>query len=243
MDSSLVAQFHEFFSVHLVSDQALRDQVYQVRYRVYCEEFGYESVDAFPDKKEQDDFDVHASHCLIIHKSSGYPAGCVRLIPAETKDASIELPMEKYCNGSLNSEAFDQINENRERLCEISRLAVDRLFRKRRSEGTSPLGNIDGLKFNEGEKRLFPMIAVSAFLATTALTELTGKTRVIAMMEPFLPRLLERSGLYFSKVGESVDYHGMRAPYYIETQSALQTMKPTLKLLYDDIHASIKAQY
>jgi len=56
------------------------------------------------------------------------------------------------------------------------------------------------------------------------------------MMEPFLPRLLRRSGVVVSRVGEDIDYHGMRAPYFITTQDAVQGMPPELRELYDAIH-------
>jgi len=85
--------------------------------------------------------------------------------------------------------------------------------------------------------------AVAAFLAATALTHLSGRTNVFAMMEPFLPRLLAKSGICFERAGEDTDYHGIRAPYFIRTQSALQSMRPELEMLYNAIHGRIASVY
>ena len=87
------------------------------------------------------------------------------------------------------------------------------------------------------------MIAITGFLAATAITELTHKTNVFAMMEPFLPRMLKRSGIIFERVGGDMDYHGIRAPYFIRTQSALDNMRPDLHELYDAINEKVKAGY
>jgi len=62
-----------------------------------------------------------------------------------------------------------------------------------------------------------------------------GRTSVFAMMEPFLPKLMARSGINFQRAGEDVDYHGLRAPYFIRTEWALDDMLVDLRELYDAI--------
>ena len=84
---------------------------------------------------------------------------------------------------------------------------------------------------------------VTAFLAATALTELAGRTNVFAMMEPFLPRLLERSGIRFQRAGADTDYHGIRAPYFVRTQDAVANMRPELTELYQSINTRIRSQF
>lgn len=102
------------------------------------------------------------------------------------------------------------------------------------------MGEIQSLDFTKQEKRTFPLIAIVAFLAATALTEISGKTNVFAMMEPFLPRMLKRSGIVFIKSGVAIDYHGVRAPYFIQTQSALEHMNEDLKELYMWVYQQIQ---
>ena len=119
---------------------------------------------------------------------------------------------------------------------------MDGVFRKRSGEALTRFGDVN-LDFSKEEQRTFLLISVAAFLAATVLTDLSGKTNVFAMMEPFLPRLLKRSGILFQRVGKDIDYHGIRAPYFITTQSALDNMRPELLELYHWIHEQIEPSY
>lgn len=234
--STLVENFERYFTVDFAHSEALKKQVYGVRYRVYCEEFEYEAVDLFPEKLEIDEYDPYSLHCLVTHRSSGMPAGCVRMVPADVEP----LPLERYCRSSLDQEYIDQLKLDRSTVCEISRLAVDTAFRRRPGEALTRYGEIEGLCFSAQEQRTFSLIAVACFLAATALTEIGSRTNVFAMMEPFLPRMMHRSGIDFHRVGMDIDYHGIRAPYFITTQSALENMRKEFLDLYFWIKQSIQ---
>jgi len=236
---SLAESFLRYFDIALATTEAQKRATYHIRYRVYCEEFGYEPRERFPDQAETDEYDDHSLACLITHRASGLPAGCVRLVPALEHEP---LPLEKYCRQSLDREFIEALNLQRSSLCEISRLAVDGAFRRRSGEDASRFGEVNTF-CSPQERRTFPMIAVAAFLASTALTEVSGRTKVLAMMEPFLPRLLQRSGIVFQRAGRDMEYHGLRAPFFITTQDALEHMKPELKEFYDLIHATIRREY
>jgi len=239
---SLVESFQRYFKVELATTEAQKKQIYGIRYRVYCDEFKYESVEKYPEKEEKDEYDDCSLHCLIVHRTTLKPGGCVRLVPAITESGeNIQLPFEKYCPDSLDVEFIKQLHLDRQTVCEISRLAVDRVFRRRTGEELTRFGELEGLDFSKQEQRTFSLIAVAAFLSATVLTEISGKTNVFAMMEPFLPRLLKRSGIIFRKSGQDVDYHGIRAPYFVQTQSALESMNTDLKDLYDWIYRQLKS--
>lgn len=240
---SLAENFKRYFSVQFADSAEQKHKVYHIRYRVYCDEFGYEPADQFPDLEEYDQFDQGSLHCLIVHKSSGMPAGCVRLVPTVGDSATDPLPFEKHCSNSLDREFFDTLDISRETVCEISRLAVDGAFRRRSGEALTRFGEVDAMDCSQSEKRSFSLIAVAGFLAATALTDLTGRTNVFAMMEPFLPRLMKRSGIVFERAGKDIDYHGIRAPYFIRTQDALENMLPELKELYAWIRVQIEFCY
>lgn len=234
--------FDAYFSVDLATTAQARAQVFGIRYRVYCEEFGYEDRSAFPDQQEQDKYDPVSLHCLITHRASDTPAGCVRLVPA-TAPGLGQLPLEEHCADSLDRELLDSLALDRGKMCEISRLAVDGMFRRRAGESMSRFGASKALDVSHQEERSFSLISVAAFLAATALTDLSGRHNVLAMMEPFLPRMLERSGIHFRRIGADVDYHGLRAPYLGRTyQDGLATMRPELKQMYQMIHARLHAQ-
>ena len=120
---------------------------------------------------------------------------------------------------------------------------MDTAFRRRVGDEASRFGSIETFDFSPKERRTFPLIAVAAYLAATALTIMTDRTNVFAMMEPFLPRLMKRTGIVFEKVGQDIDYHGLRAPYFITTQAALEGMNRDMRSLYDAIFLSISQSY
>lgn len=239
VSSPLTETFLNYFTVHLADTRQLREHSHRIRYRVYCDEFGYEDPARFPDQMERDEYDEQSLHCVVIHRS-GIAAGCVRLVPAL---AERPLPFEKYCGDSIDLDFVSRLGVDRERLCEISRLAVDGAFRRRAGEAATRFGEVEALDLSVDEVRTFPLIAVATFLGVTALSELSGRTEGFAMMEPFLPRLLKRSGIIFQRAGRDVDYHGVRAPFFSRTETVLEGMRPELRTLYDEIHGQIAAHF
>ncbi len=239
----LSEHFLTYFDVSFAASEAQKSDVYGIRYSVYCDEFQYEPAHLFPDHEEKDAFDAKSLHALVTHKSSGRPAGCVRLVSPTGPDGEDLLPFEKHCAESLDRAFVDGMALDRNSVCEISRLAVDGAFRRRAGERVTRFGEVEGLDCTQQERRTFSLIAVACFLAATALTDLAERTNVFAMMEPFLPRLLKHSGIIFQRAGQDIDYHGTRAPYFITTQSALDNMLPDLRELYNEIHRRIGSSY
>ena len=240
--ASLAEKFLHYFEVELATSTAQKTAAFEVRYRVYCEEFGYEPGERFPEKAEFDEYDDRSLHCLIRQKSSGDVAGCVRLVPA-SDDAGELLPFEKYCAESVDKVFVGNLKAERSKMAEVSRLAVDGAFRRRSGEAATRYGDIEAMDCSAAEKRTFSLIAISGFLACAALADLSGRSDVFAMMEPFLPRLVKRSGICWQQAGKTIQYHGDRALYYIKTQSAVDSMVPDLKELYLAIHQQIAKPY
>jgi N-acyl amino acid synthase of PEP-CTERM/exosortase system len=238
--TTLLEDFQEYFELDLATDSALMEKVFRIRYRVYCEEFGYEPAEAFPSEQECDQFDDYSIHCLITHKSSQTPAGCLRLVKAG--DQAL-MPMEKYCAPCVDHQFIDALGVSRDTMCEFSRLAVDGAFRRRAGEHVSRFGEFTAMDCSQRERRTFSLIAVSTFIAGFAVSELLGRTNCFAMMEPFLPRLLQRSGIFVRPAGTEIDYHGIRAPYFITTADAVNGMPDELRALYDLILEKFSTQF
>lgn len=232
-DKPLLEDFQEYFDIEIASSPKKLAEVYQIRYRVYCEEFKYEPIDTFKDGQEVDEFDETSVHCLVTHKASGLPAGCVRLVMVND---TTQMPMEKFCRDSLDTDLMAKLAPDRPAICEFSRLAVDGAFRRRAGEHASRFGEITALDCTLRERRTFSLIAVSTFIAAFAVSDLIGRPNCFAMMEPFLPRLLKRSGIVVQRVGEDADYHGTRGPYFITAQDAVNGMPQDLKDFYNTIH-------
>lgn len=242
----LTGSFQQFFSVDLATTQEQLKQVYGLRYRVYCDEFKYEREDRFPTREEVDEYDEFSLSCLVIHRKTGKPAACVRVIPATKLSDDRLLPFEKASADTLNRIIMEKLNPERKAICEVSRLAVDSTFRRRSGETHTRLGELDSMDVSHQEKRTFSLLAISVFLAAIATSDISGLHNMFAMMEAFLPRIMSRSGIHFHKIGDEIDYHGVRAPYHAATPDILQTMNPDLKGFYQYIYGclnhSIKAK-
>jgi N-acyl amino acid synthase of PEP-CTERM/exosortase system len=242
-DSSLADIFGQYFNLVLASTPDTRQVVFRVRGDVYCREFGYERPEDCPGGLESDRYDKVSRHCLILHRGSGKPAGCVRLVQAKAKEEHASLPLERACGESLRNVPFHPENVPEHQRCEISRLAVHTVFRRRPKEQISPLGDVNSFDFSEQEKRTFPLLSVALFLAATSLVVRTRRDHVYAMMEPRLARLLRRSGLLFDQISDVMEYHGLRAAYHIHIRDALGGMNSDLRDLYGWVDTSLERDW
>ena len=237
---SIAEAFLNYFDVDLVTSATQMEQVARLRYRVYCEEFGYEQAEAFPGRQETDAFDDYSLHCLVTHKRRQLPAGCVRLICASDDHA---LPIETHCQQSIYLDYLNDYMSDRETLCEVSRLAVDSAFRRRVGEKQTRVGDFNAIDCCHLERRTFSLIAVAAIMAGFAMSSLTGRDHIFTMMESNLPRLLRRAGIPVSRAGDTMEYHGQRSAYFISTEASLAQMGQSVLALYETIYQRLVYQY
>jgi N-acyl amino acid synthase of PEP-CTERM/exosortase system len=214
-----------------------RDQLecaLRIRYEVYCREFGFERPEDCPGQMESDEYDAISHHCLIRHIGSSHVAGCVRVIPADAgrHGPLSALPIERFCASSLQDETLHPARLPRNEVCEISRLAVPALFRRRPDERRTPVGNSDARFLAPADRRTLPLIGVSMFVAAAAMVRLAGRRHMFAMMEPKLARLLGQCGVSFQQVGDVMDYHGLRAPFHLDLWDAEREADDSLRPLY-----------
>lgn len=239
------SRFHEYFLPMLASTPEQRQQAFRIRYQVYCREFGFERPEQHPDDMETDAYDAQSIHCLLVHQPSQRAAGCVRLVLPDPTDPHAPLPFEKHCMDSLDPSVAAPLLANRSAIGEISRLAVIGEFRRRQNEASSPSGDPDAAGYSLIEQRHFPFIAVGLYLCAASTGMLSGLEGVFAMMEPRLARHLSRYGIRFTQVGQVIDYHGPRAPFYITRNDLLHGLKPEISDLLDaittDLAPSVRA--
>jgi Acetyltransferase (GNAT) domain len=103
-------------------DDPLLNEVYRLRYKVYCEEWGFERKEDHPGGIERDDFDAHSIHFVAIRKADRKLIGTTRII----LHSNMGFPIEAHCHIHENILKSDKANWG-----EISRLAVSKEFRKR----------------------------------------------------------------------------------------------------------------
>ncbi len=189
------------------SDPRFRD-VLALRYKVYCEERGFESPEDHPDGLERDEYDNHSVHFAAIMKQTQKIMGTIRLILHSENGFPIEQSFD--FNKSLPP-------LQKEQLTEVSRLALSWQY-CRELEGRLRLGP----EANEVVTGLVRCIIQEAFDR--------GITHFYAVMARGLPILLARRKIIFSQIGPAKEYHGLRAPYLWKVQDVFnknQQLHPT----------------
>lgn len=228
-NTSRLLDFDRYFDLSLATTKELKAQVYHLRYRVYCEEFGYEPTASFSNEEEVDEFDDNSIHCLVTHRESGMPAGCIRLVLVEGKGL---MPLELHAGSSMNQAFLESFSGRRNTLCEISRLAVDGNFRRRRGEAAARFGTSNEFTFSQREQRTFPLITLFLFLAAGAVADILNRKNCFAIMEPFLLVMLRRAGTVFHRVGDDFEFRGNRAPYYANIDELICDSSDDLRQLF-----------
>lgn len=235
-EKTLAQHFHEYFSISIADTIDLKKAVYKLRYDVYCTELGYEKD--CPIDCETDIFDEYSKHVLIKHSASGDYAGSVRLVTPPPYNPKALLPFEAKCSQSFDPKKVAFLREGEDvKVGEVSRLAVPARFRLRASDAKTPSGiNPErmSLELSKEEMRYFPFIAVALYFAATSIVRYQNLKYAVVIMEIRLARLLKRSGINFIQLGETMDYHGQRALFYIEP-TFIDALKPELKELYQSV--------
>jgi N-acyl amino acid synthase of PEP-CTERM/exosortase system len=239
----ILESFDTKFKLEIATTSQLKEEAYRIRYQVYCEDLKYEPSDRFPEKMETDFYDEQSIILLLLHKESQSYAGCVRLIIPQPQRLS--LPFELACNHKISKDIIDLNQLSRHSMFEVSRLAATSAFRKRKGESQTT----DGLTVNEEtraeERRGFPMVPLSLYLGVLGIMLETNLEHLFTMMEPRLARHLKYVGFHFHQIGDLVNYHGRRGPFYIHRDGS-QGLHPAYKPLQEMIRAEMReslAQY
>jgi N-acyl amino acid synthase of PEP-CTERM/exosortase system len=235
--NNISKHFSQFLQPHIANTEELKLQVFRLRHKVYCEELKFE--DEKPNQLEQDDFDAHSIHCYVKHVSSGNMAGTVRLISSSCDDE--QLPIEKYCLHSITDHDFSPRAFPRDKICEISRLAVLEQFRRREQDKFTgaATGAINVDTYSGTELRCFPYIALCLYFSAASTAFHAKKEHAFVMMEPRLARSLAFVGIKFHQIGPVIDYHGRRAPFYINKPMLFDGLSPGFKKLLFEIEKSL----
>jgi len=220
VSNSYIDGFNEYFEmVPAVSDD-LKNEVYKLRYQVYCIETGFESLDQFPDGLEFDEYDDHSIHYLIRHRKFNIYAATTRLIlPNATKPETL-FPIEQH---SQIDNLEHMKNIPRINLAEISRFCVSKELKRRRKEyGTlTGFGPDSEYVFTEDERRVFPHITIALIACLIKMSKDNKIYYWYAVMEPSLLRFLSSLGIYFNNIGPLTDYHGKRQPCVVKVNDLL----------------------
>lgn len=240
--SALADQFANYFILQQVCSPDQFDEIYKMRYQTYCEEFGYDIY--HHNQRERDEYDRFSLQCLLKLQSNQTAAGSVRIIIPPKQKRGLPLPFERNFH-----QAFYRNLINPETLpygcyCEISRVVIPPMFRKRHGEQLSPRGIINDLCADIDDKqRRFPFITIGLYLAALSLFLQSQLSIVFLVMEPKLVRRLAQLGIYLTQASEVIDYHGQRAVYFATRDSLLMDIsnfRNDYQLLYMSINDSLR---
>jgi len=237
---NIAEHFTQFLEPQVAVSEALKEEAFKIRHNVYCEELAFEEIKE--GGQEKDEFDDRSIFSLIRHKPTNTYTSCVRIV--KINEEGQLLPIEKFCMSSITNEEFHPKQFNRNEICEISRLAVKADFRRRKTDQFkgSGTGVIQETSYSEVELRCFPFIAIGLYMAAATMAIDTGIKHAYVMMEPRLARSMKFVGIKFIQLGEPIEYHGRRAPYYINPEIFLTNLSPGFKNLYKAIEHDICGQ-
>lgn len=187
-------------------DVALLQQVFELRYQVYCQECGFLPADNYPDRCEIDSHDARSVHFCAFNLRDEL-VGYVRMV---RPDRTLSFPFQDHYHDLLAGATLVPASQ----AVEISRLMVIQAYRRRRGdvlagvtlEEEPPLAGPD-LRDHT------PQILFSLYRQMYAYS-LAHSTRYwYAAMERPLARALGQMGFGFSQIGPQIDYYGPVALY------------------------------
>lgn len=198
-------------------DDPLLNEVYQLRYKVYCDEWGFERPEDHPGGIEIDDFDTHSVHFVAIRKDDRKLVGTTRII----LHSKLGFPIEEHCH--INE---DILKSDKVLWGEISRLAVSKEFRKRAGDDSIynhevPLVHDVNNPFQEKRKNE-NQIVIGLYRCIYRESLERGLTHLYAVMAKGLFLLLNRISISFIQVGPGIEYHGIRTPYICCIQDLME---------------------
>ncbi|CAH1043762.1 PEP-CTERM/exosortase system-associated acyltransferase [Halomonas sp. TD01] len=240
----MIDKFIDEYHFFIANTHDQKQRAFRLRHDVFLKEFHYEMREDEARLYESDEYDDYSVHCLIEHKRSGILAGCVRLVMPLSGNASPpdHLPVQNKGELLLNHPTLTPFKLPTLETCEVSRLAISKNFRTRKSHTPEEAAGEEIVLFSQDEAKTFSLVALGLFLCTYSIVGLTNRRHVFAMMEPRLPRLLAISGFKFTKVSEPIVYHGTRHAYYIDYHVAKKEMSERLIPLYEHIVTTLKPQ-
>ena len=178
-----IAAASDELDVELAITSEQIEEAQRLRYRVYCEERGFEPG---ADGLERCAYDPYASHVLVRSRITGRTLGTVRVV-LPGADQPEAYPMAHVCEPWV----LDPLPASA--TGEISRFALTR-----DREGVSPAA-----------AALMRLCLMRGIVEVSGRARLT---HWCAIMEQSLLRLLRATAIHFEPVGPTVEHHGVRQP-------------------------------
>ena len=237
--------FRRYFRIDAALDDEQRDDVYRIRHEVYCEDLKFEPER--PDRREIDDYDEHSIHCLLT--TARVPSklvGCTRIVLTNPDDPDAPLPFEQLCAETLDRSIIDPARLPRDRIGEVSRLAVRRTYRRRTGEEQSELVFHDE-DYGTMTYPRFPYIPIGLYMGAVSLAAHRNIDYLFILTEPRLAEHFSRLGCAIRQIGDPVSHRGLRVPSVIDVQRVIHDMrfmlKPLWRIVDEEIESSLPPSF
>lgn len=187
-----------------LSDSAMMEQIYRLRYQVYCNECQFIKAEDYPDGIEIDEYDPQSVHFAAINQFNEV-IGTMRMI----LPGALKLPIEGHCP---NLQLEEKIH-----CAEVSRFIISRRLRRRANDKMYYEPQVEDKKIITADniefmRRAKPM-AFGLYRALYQESKSRGITHWYTLMEKSLCILLSIHGFKFTSIGEAVDFYGPVQPY------------------------------
>lgn len=236
---NLAENFNRFFAVAPALRQEEKDDVFFIRHDVYARELGFEPVR--PDQKESDVYDARSVHCLMrTAEATSRLVGCARVVLTDADAPDSLLPFEKACKDSLFRDQIDPAKLPRDRVAEVSRLAVLSDFRRRRGEDHKEVA-IDVSDFGDSQQPRFPYIPVGLYMASVLIAQRHNIDYLFTLTEPRLAEHFAKLGVKIVPIGAPIEHRGMRVPSLIHAATVESGLRLMIRPLWKAIEAQMDA--
>lgn len=187
-------------------DNALMQQIFELRFQVYCEERGFLPSANYPDRREIDECDADSAHFCAFNLRDEL-VGYVRLVPADLRQS---FPFQSHCSEVLDGAALAPPAQ----AVEVSRLMVRQDYRRRRGDLLAGVtAGPDTALVAQDMRDRSPQILLSLYRQVYAYSLAHGIDYWYAAMERPLARALIQMNFAFRQIGPASDYYGVVAPY------------------------------
>ncbi|MEQ8264455.1 PEP-CTERM/exosortase system-associated acyltransferase [Pseudohaliea sp.] len=186
------------------------EKLYALRFSIFCEECGFMPTDHYPDGLERDNWDPAAAH-FAARNADHRIVGTSRLVLVPPGDP---FPYEAHCQPFPGFQPPDPAES-----AEVSRLAVDRSYRRRAGDtvyGINP-ADLEGPRTpgeQGADKRVnAPLLVLGLYREMYRYSRAHGIRYWYAAMERSLAKVLALYGFVFKPIGPEQDYYGPVTPY------------------------------
>jgi N-acyl amino acid synthase of PEP-CTERM/exosortase system len=217
-------QIFRVYPGHLPAE--IPNEIFKLRYDVYCVECAFLPHDDSFEGLEFDDFDDCSTHFAAYTMEESL-TGTVRLVQPHGRRP---FPFELHCNTFPNF-----VMPERAECGEVSRLAVKRAHRRRRADSVLGIpGFLAGhhadtaCQFSpevERRDRRSPMLLLGMYREMFRHSRVRGVRYWFAAMERSLAHSLAKIGFHFEPIGPVADYYGSVTPYVTDLDVLIERLE------------------